>query len=127
MDQPASALDIETLMSLLTQEHRTLQRRLAYMEGELRKIVHGSVVKPRDPVRDSSAAGSKDAVTDLDRPMSPGLRSTDNQASHLESNEALGSYLPGSVMHSEVGPEVPPTPAEARPSTPTMAEVSGAG
>ncbi|CAJ1397715.1 unnamed protein product [Effrenium voratum] len=38
MDTPASAMEVEMLMSDLATEHKTLRRRLAYMEAELRKI-----------------------------------------------------------------------------------------
>lgn len=106
MDQPASALDVETLMSSLTQEHRVLQRRLIYMESELRKMLNGAEAEPSQRPRklqDANGEGNQDDVMLL----SPGLRSLDGQ---MEVDPV--GYLPGSVG-----------PMEARPTTPTLAEV----
>lgn len=107
MDQPASALDVETLMSSVTQEHRVLQRRLIYMESELRKIVNGAEEPSQTPRKLQDAGEVHDEVMLL----SPGLaRSLEGQAGQMEVDPV--GYLPGSVG-----------PMEARPTTPTLAEV----
>lgn len=138
MDQPASALDVETLMSSLTQEHRVLQRRLAYMESELKKVVHGTQDPPSSSSRKRAMSQGSDREEDLvtakstvfgNQALLDTHRSVDAMASQME-GEHMASFLPGAPLHSEEpmdsdGPifdKVEACEARSRPVTPRLTE-----
>lgn len=103
MDQPASAFDVETLMSSLSQEHRVLQRRLAYMESELKKVVHGTQDPPSTSSRKRSMSQESDREEVLMNAKSTAFgnqMSVDAMASQME-GEHMASFLPGAPMDSD--------------------------